>query len=189
MSFIAPPAARLFAVVGPSGAGKDTLIRAAVAADPSIHWARRAITRPPAPTEPFESLDPLEFAARLKAGDFALHWEAHGLRYGVPQAELAPLEAGRTVIFNGSRAALPKARILFPDMGVILITAPVEVLAARLAARGRETEADVAARLRRAGFELPRSLSPAILTNDSTPEAGAARLLQLLGRRPASQKA
>ena len=70
---------RLIAIVGPSGAGKDTLLRLALAADPRLHWARRTITRPPASSEPFESVSEDDFLRRQAAGEFALHWAAHGL--------------------------------------------------------------------------------------------------------------
>ena len=142
---------RLFVVVGPSGAGKDTLLAGAVAAEPRLHWARRVITRPSsAGGEPFEGVNETEFAARLARGEFALHWQAHGLHYGVPSVELAPLAQGRDVVVNGSRAALAEAQVAFPDLIVLHITAPLDVLADRLAARGRETRADIAARLARA---------------------------------------
>lgn len=172
---------RLFFVVGPSGAGKDTLLSGAVAADPSLHWARRVITRPEsAGGEPFEGVDEAEFSARLKRGDFALHWQAHGLQYGVPRAELAPLDAGLNVVLNGSRAALAQARAAFPDLAVLHITAPVAVLADRLFARGRETRADIEARLERASLTLPKDVPVIEVVNDATPEIGVARLLQAL---------
>ena len=83
---------RLFVVVGASGAGKDTLLAGAVKADPTLYWARRVITRPEVSGgEPFEGVDRASFDARRAAGEFALNWEAHGLSYGVPKAELAPL--------------------------------------------------------------------------------------------------
>ena len=66
---------RLFAVVGPSGAGKDTLMAAARAARPGLVLVRRVITRPEsAGGEDFEGVGETEFALRLAAGDFALHW-------------------------------------------------------------------------------------------------------------------
>lgn len=171
----------LFAVVGPSGAGKDTLLAGALAARPDLACVRRVITRPEmAGGENFEGVDDNEFARRLAAGDFALHWQAHGLRYGIPAAALAPRAVGRDVVFNGSRAALPEARRRFPEMAVILVTAPVAVIAARLAARGRESEADIAERLFRAGFDLPEGISPRVVMNDGTPEAGIARFLAAL---------
>ncbi len=78
---------RLFIVVGPSGAGKDTLIAGAKVLRPDLHWARRVITRAEvAGGEPFEGVSLEEFNTRRDAGEFALHWQAHGLSYGVPFA-------------------------------------------------------------------------------------------------------
>ena len=170
--------AQIFVVVGPSGAGKDTLLAGASAVDPTLHWARRVITRPEtAGGEPFEGVDDAGFDARLRAGEFALHWQAHRLRYGVPHAQLAPLDQGRTVLFNGSRAALLAVKIVYPDLIVIRISAPSAVLAQRLAARGRESIADIAARLQRASYDLPDSLTVIDVANDTTPDIGVQRLL------------
>jgi phosphonate metabolism protein PhnN/1,5-bisphosphokinase (PRPP-forming) len=169
---------RLFFVVGPSGAGKDTLLSGAIAADPALHWARRVITRPEtAGGEPFEGVTEAEFTTRLARGDFALNWDAHSLSYGVPFAQLPQ---GRDVILNGSRAAISQARAAFPSLRVINITAPVTVLADRLAARGRESRADIAARLSRADLSLPGDLPVIEIVNDATPAQGVVRLLQAL---------
>lgn len=172
---------QVFAIVGPSGAGKDTLIAGAVALEPRLHWARRVITRPSEPGgEPYESVTEAEFDRRLNLADFALHWRAHGLRYGVPRAELAVRASGRTVLFNGSRAALVAAQQAFPDLQVIVITAPPAVLAARLAGRGRESEAAIAARLARAPYALPPGLPVSEVVNDGPVERGIARLHAVL---------
>ncbi len=168
---------QLFVVVGPSGAGKDTLMAGASAADPCLHWARRVITRPEtAGGEPFEGTDEAGFDARLTRGDFALHWQAHRLRYGVTAAELAPLLAGRSVMVNGSRAALPAVQGAYPGLVVIRVSAPSAVLAARLAARGRESLTDIAARLQRASYDLPDGLTVLEVVNDATPQIGIERL-------------
>ncbi|PTE19771.1 phosphonate metabolism protein/1,5-bisphosphokinase (PRPP-forming) PhnN [Cereibacter changlensis JA139] len=178
---------RLFAVVGPSGAGKDTLIALARQRLP-LHVVRRIITRPEeAGGEPFEGVTEAEFARRREAGDFALHWEAHGLCYGIPAAELSVLDAGRDVLFNGSRVALPLAEARFPGLAVILVTAPAAVLAERLAARGRETRGEIEARLERAGFDLPPLADLRRVDNDATPETGAARFIEALRRRPQTE--
>lgn len=172
---------QLYVVVGPSGAGKDTLLAGAVGQRPDLHWARRVITRPGvAGGEPYEGVSEQAFASRLAAGEFALHWRAHGLGYGVAGAELAPLAVGRDVVMNGSRAALPEIARAFPAMRVVLVTAPPEVLAARLARRGREAAGEVAARLARGGFDLPPGVAAVTVVNDATPEAGVARLLAAL---------
>jgi phosphonate metabolism protein PhnN/1,5-bisphosphokinase (PRPP-forming) len=171
----------LFFIVGPSGAGKDTLIAGAIAADPSLIWARRCITRPEtAGGEPFEGLSEAQFDARLQADDFDLHWAAHGLRYGVPHASLAPLAKEQNVLLNGSRGAIAQARAIFPDMRIITITAPDHILAQRLAARGRESAIDIAQRLERARFALPSGVFAIEVINDGAPEMGIARLLQAI---------
>jgi len=167
--------AGLFAIVGPSGAGKDTLIAGARALAPDLVVVRRVITRPTeAGGEDFDGVSPAEFALRRSAGDFALDWQAHGLSYGIPAAQIDP---ARRVLFNGSRAALPAARARFPGLVVVLVTAPAAVLAARLAGRGRETMEEIAQRLERAGFDLPGGRQVRRVFNDGTPDEGAARLL------------
>ncbi len=172
---------RLFLVVGPSGAGKDTLIAGVMADDPRLHWARRVITRPEtADGEPFEGVSRAAFQIRLARGDFALHWQAHGLDYGVPHDELAPLRAGRDVVVNGSRGAIARAIATYPDLKVIQITVPRALLAARLAARGRETGSQIADRLARADEPLPAGLHVIEVVNDTTAAEGIARLSQVL---------
>lgn len=168
----------IFAVVGPSGAGKDTLMAGALCKRPDLHLVRRVISRPTAARgEAFEGVTEAEFVRRKAAGAFALDWQAHGLSYGIPKAEL---ERPGDVIFNGSRLALPAARMTFPDLRIILVTAPDAVLAARLATRGRETVDDITARLARAGYALPTGIAAAVITNDATVEDGVAALLAAL---------
>jgi len=176
---------RLFAVVGPSGAGKDTLL-AGVCGPGGPHWVRRVITRPEsAGGEPFEGVSKAEFARREAAGDFALVWRAHGLAYGIPRDGLAPLAEGRDVLFNGSRAAMAESLAAFPDLCAIHITAPGPVLATRLAARGREAAEEVAARLARGVVPFPPGLPVIEVGNDATPEMGIARLRAALQGRGA----
>ncbi|MFA9230733.1 MAG: phosphonate metabolism protein/1,5-bisphosphokinase (PRPP-forming) PhnN [Microgenomates group bacterium] len=172
----------IFAIVGPSGAGKDTLIAGAMAQRPDLRLVRRVITRPEtAGGEDFEGVTEAEFATRRAAGEFAVYWRAHGLHYGIPRAQtLGPNLGQGPILFNGSRAALPSAKLAFPDLQVILVTAPDSVLAARLAQRGRESLDDITARLARASFALPQGISATTVVNDSTPAIGIVRLLAAL---------
>lgn len=171
---------RLIAVVGPSGAGKDTLIDAARKARPDLYFARRVITRPTeAGGEDYEGVTDFEFARRSEAGEFAFQWRAHGLSYGVPAEIDDALAEGRDVVFNGSRAALPGIAARYPNLRVVLVTAPNAVLANRLARRGRETRAEIEARLSRSRFETPEGA--VVVMNDGTVEAGTARFLNAIG--------
>lgn len=174
-------AGRAFAVVGPSGAGKDTLMAAAQAARPDLVLVRRVITRPEsAGGEPFEGVTAAEFARRRAAGDFALDWQAHGLCYGIPATVRDDLAAGRLVLFNGSRAMLPAAAAAFPGLAVLHVTAAPEVLATRLAARGRETAEEIARRLARAVDPFPPGLPVVEIRNDGALDTARAALLAAL---------
>lgn len=172
---------RIIAVVGPSGAGKDSLIAGAIAARPDLVWARRVITRPTAAGgEPFEGVSDTEFARRKSLGLFSLDWQAHDLSYGIPASIEAEMAAGRDVIFNGSRAALPDAMARFPTLIVVLVTASPAVLAQRLATRARETATDIAERLTRADFAMPQGIAPRIVVNDGSLARGIEDFLTAL---------
>lgn len=172
---------RIFAVVGPSGAGKDTLIAAAREARPDLVIVRRVITRPSeAGGEDFDGTTVEDFARRCAAGEFTLDWQAHGLCYGIPADQIALAASGRDVMFNGSRAALDVARDRLPGLRVIVVTAPDAVLAERLAGRGRESHAQIVDRLARASYALPEGFAVSVVLNDSTREVGAQRFLDAL---------
>lgn len=142
----------LVLVVGPSGAGKDTLLayaRARLARRAGISFARRRITRPTDATEDHVSLDQSAFDMGVALGRFPLHWQANGLSYALGEEVAREIAAGRIVVANGSRAAVAEARARFERVKLVHVTAPTEVLAARIAARGRESAEEVLARLAR----------------------------------------
>lgn len=174
---------RLFLVVGPSGAGKDSLIAAARERleTAGFHFVRRVITRPlDAGGEVHAEATAEEFAALEAAGRFALSWRAHGLAYGIPRSIDRELAAGRGVVANVSRAVIAPARAAYPGLRVLLVTAPPAVLAQRLAGRGRETPEAVAARLERAGYTEPQGPDVVRIVNDGPLEAAVPGFLAAL---------
>jgi ribose 1,5-bisphosphokinase len=172
----------LVVVVGPSGAGKDTLIglaRALCADDPNIVFPRRAVTRAASAAEDHDSVTPEQFDAAIGQGAYAFWWEAHGLRYALPAAIDAKLCDGKTVVCNVSRAVVGALRARYANLTVVLVTAPKAVLLARLAARGRESGGDVAQRLDRAA--AIDDIDPDIvIENIAEPHAGGAELAKVL---------
>lgn len=150
---IAPEPGMVIVVVGPSGAGKDSLMAIAArhfAGREDVHFVRRVITRESdAGGEEHESVGEAVFEALRSSGGFAVYWEAHGLKYGIPADTRDHLARGELVIVNGSRSVLERFRSAFERVRVINVTARPEVLAARLEARGRETRDDILNRLAR----------------------------------------
>ncbi|MFL4468848.1 phosphonate metabolism protein/1,5-bisphosphokinase (PRPP-forming) PhnN [Tateyamaria armeniaca] len=135
-------------------------------ADPRLGLVRRVITRPStAGGEAFDGVDMARFAAMRDAGDFALWWAAHGLHYGIPAGVDADLAAGHDMLANLSRGVLDAAQVRFPSLVIIALTAKPDVLASRLAGRGREDAADIARRLERAGSGIPDSINAVVIDN------------------------
>ncbi len=172
----------LFLVVGPSGAGKDTLLalaRTALAGDPRVRFVRRVITRPAdVGDEGHEAVDRMAFERRRDGGGFALWWAAHGLLYGIPVDIEDDLRRGRIVVASVSRAVLKWAVSAYSGR-VLEVSAPPGKLAERLLARGREGAEDIARRLARE-VPLDPELDVIRIVNDGTPEEGAARMMAAL---------
>ena len=141
------------AVVGPSGAGKDTLMsRAALhpGLDPRVRFARRIVTREAlVASEDHDSLDEAGFTRAAGEGAFSLAWSAHGLRYALPRAVSEELGRGRVVVANLSRRSLADAVRAFGALWVVEVTARPDVLLDRLSARGRESRDTILDRLGR----------------------------------------
>ncbi len=171
---------RLVVVVGPSGAGKDTLIACArirLADDPTILFPLRIVTRATSAAEHHQTISDRDFETVVEQGAFAFWWEAHGLKYALPADIDDDIRAGRTVVCNVSRGMVEALRRRYAHLRVVLVTAPADVLTMRLAARSRATDGDIAQRI---GRMAPpgAALSPDhVIENIGDLECGAARLV------------
>lgn len=159
---------RLIGVVGPSGVGKDTVMRALSEAHPGLRLVRRVITRTGgAVGEDCDVVTEREFETRCEAGAFALHWKAHGMSYGVPRGIDGQLAKGHDLLVNLSRSVLGQAQAQFPGFTTLVLTASKEVLRQRLIERGRESQSEVEGRLARRDFACPQELEAVIeIRND-----------------------
>jgi ribose 1,5-bisphosphokinase len=173
---------RLVLVVGPSGAGKDTLLglaKAACADDANIVFLRRAITRAATASEDNEQLSPGAFREAAERGAFAVNWEAHGHCYALRSAIDDDIRADRTVIANVSRSVIGTLRRAYVDVMVIAITAPPEILAERLASRERGSDGKIEQRLGRTVDDA--SATPDVtIVNISSAEYHARQLVRIV---------
>ena len=145
----------LFLVVGPSGAGKDSLKDAArqhFDGDPRLNFPRRYITRAAdAGGENHIAVTPAEFVNL----DLALRWSAHGMHYGISSETESYLDQGVSVVINTSRSVIQLAEAKYDQVVTLYVSVSKEILYQRLVARGRETEIDIQKRIERAeAFEV-----------------------------------
>lgn len=180
---------RLVLVVGPSGAGKDTIIagaKAACAGNPCIVFPRRIVTRAASAVEDHDTLNDTAFDQAVTDGGFAFWWQAHGLKYAIPLGIDDDIRAGHTVVCNVSRTIVVDVRTRYENVDIALVTAPADVLAARLAHRSRGSDGSLDLRLQR--NDIFTAFRPDhTIDNNSTPEQATHRLLDLINtseRRP-----
>ncbi len=156
-------------VMGPAGAGKDSVLRYArqrLDGRYPVVFAHRYITRPQGnDIEDYIALSPGEFALRKRRGLFAFDWSAYGFRYGIGVEIRAWRAAGLTVVIDGSRAHFARHAARLPGVLPVLITVDEAELRRRLIRRGREGRAAIERRLRRARKFAPKH--PALVTIDN----------------------
>jgi ribose 1,5-bisphosphokinase len=138
--------------MGPSGAGKDSVIdgaREQLARIP-VHVARRIITRSAESVgEQAIGVSAQRFSVMQQSGDFAMNWRANGHDYGISVDINRRLADGGHVLVNGSRDYLPEAQRRYPDLLPIVLIVERSVLRQRLQRRARENEEEIAQRLQR----------------------------------------
>lgn len=174
---------RFIAVVGPSGVGKDSVMEGLAAARPDLVRVRRVITRPSdAGGEEFDGVDAAGFERMRAAGMFALAWQAHGLSYAIPATVHDVMAGGRDALANLSRGVVARAMEVFGPghVHVLAVSARPEILAERLAERGREGAEEIAARLARAAPMMPLGLRLTEIDNSGALDDSIAAALAAL---------
>jgi ribose 1,5-bisphosphokinase len=175
---------RLVAVVGPSGAGKDTLInlaRVACADEGAIVFPRRVVTREASRFEDNAEVSMEAFRQARDRGEFAIHWEAHGHGYALRRGIDDEINAGRTVVANVSRTVVEALRRAYAEVTVVLVTAPPEILAERLAMRERGSDGEIVHRLGRAVDDVRADVT---IVNVGNVEHRARELLAVIRSSP-----
>ena len=166
---------RLVLVVGPSGGGKDTLIRYArdaLGPDTGFEFPRRIVTRAASADEDNLSVDRERFDRLLSEGAIAISWTAHGLSYGLPSEIDSALRRGRTAVCNVSRTVIGALRDRYADVFVVEVTASPAVLARRLESRRRPDDGDPVRRLARSSEIGTSPADVTVLNESSVDDAG-----------------
>ena len=151
----------LIVLSSPSGAGKSTISRMLLAADPEITMSISATTRPKRPGEredvDYHFVDDAEFERMVAEGDFVEWAPVFGYRYGTPKAPVkAALKAGRDILFDIDWQGTQQLQAAMgEDLVRIFILPPsMAELERRLHARGTDSEEVIADRMARAASEI-----------------------------------
>lgn len=151
----------LIVLSSPSGAGKTTISRMLLEADPEITMSVSATTRPRRPGEvddvDYHFVTEADFDRLIAAGEFVEWAHVFGYRYGTPKAPVkAALREGRDILFDIDWQG---ARQLEPDFGehlvtIFLLPPSMGELERRLQARGTDSAEVIVDRMRRAADEI-----------------------------------
>ncbi len=138
-------------------------------------FPRRAVTREPSAFENNEAVTPADFDRGVAAGAYALWWRAHEHGYGIARTIDDEIGRGHVVVVNASRTIIDAARQTYQRLAVVLITAPADVLAERLAARRRDSDGNLGGRLQRASLATEGE-PDLVISNVGAVEDGAGKL-------------
>lgn len=150
----------LFVVTAPSGAGKSSLIRAALAEEPAIRLSVSYTTRAPRAGEQdgreYHFVDAPVFEAMVERGEFLECAEVHGNRYGTSQKVIDDtLARGEDLLLEIDWQGAAQVRRLYSGCVTIFILPPsVDELGHRMRTRGLDSEAVIARRLANAHEEM-----------------------------------
>ena len=151
---------RLFVITAPSGAGKTSLTKALLAAEPSLKLSTSYTTRAPRPGErdgrEYHFVDEPTFLAMRDRGEFLENALVHGNRYATSKRVISEtLERGEDLILEIDWQGAAQVRKLYPDaIGIFILPPSMEELEKRLRGRGQDAEAVIERRLANAQAEI-----------------------------------
>ncbi len=154
------PKGTLFVVSAPSGAGKTSIVRAALSRDPMLTVSVSFTTRPQRPTEEngrdYQFVAVSAFEQMLDRGEFLEHARVFGHHYGTSAPWVqSQLEAGRDVVLEIDWQGAQQVCRVMPECASVFILPPSrKALKDRLKARGEDQREVIDERLESAISEM-----------------------------------
>jgi len=150
----------LYIISAPSGAGKTSLVKALIDAQPQIRVSVSHTTRAMRPGEVdgvnYHFVDRTEFVWMIEHGDFLEQAEVFGNLYGTSQSHLQQtLDEGHDLILEIDWQGAQQVRKVMPDARSIFILPPTQqALRQRLTNRGQDSDEIIEGRMREAVSEM-----------------------------------
>ncbi|WP_191490179.1 guanylate kinase [Pseudomonas sp. FEN] len=150
----------LYIISAPSGAGKTSLVKALIDAEPQIRVSVSHTTRAMRPGEAngvnYHFVDRAEFVRMVEHGDFLEQAEVFGNLYGTSQSHLQQtLDEGHDLILEIDWQGAEQVRRQMPAARSIFILPPSQqALRQRLTNRGQDSDAIIEGRMREAVSEM-----------------------------------
>lgn len=180
----------LLVVSAPSGGGKTTLVKSAMAAEPSLQLSVSCTTRKPRDGEvdgvDYRFVSQQSFREFLEEGEFVEWAEVFDHAYATPRTPLdAAIGEGRDILLDVDIQGARSLRKAYPKdaVGIFVMPPSAAVLETRLRARGTDDEAQIARRLARVREEVSAAREVGVydylIVNDDR-EKAAADLLSII---------
>ena len=163
----------LFAISGPSGVGKGTLVKMLLEGDENLVSSVSCTTRAPrageTDGEDYFFIDRETFEKKIAAGGFLEYDEHFGNYYGTPLSFVEETLQKKSVILEIDVKGAMSAKAKKPDTVTIFIAPPsAEELKKRLRGRHSESEEQIAERVARAEYE--ESFAPQLYGDQRRPQ-------------------
>ncbi len=153
-------AGNIFLITAPSGAGKSSLVNALLSQDPDLRLSVSCTTRAPREGETdgkdYYFVTETQFLAMQAADELLESAHVHGNYYGTPRAlMIQAVQEGQDILLEIDWQGAAQVRKLLPSVtGVFILPPSVHSLEQRLRARGKDSEAVIAARMAAAESEI-----------------------------------
>lgn len=177
---------KLFAVSGPSGVGKNTVLNRVMQLRENVQYSVSATSRAMRPGEingtSYYFVTRAEFEQMIAAGELLEHAEYVGNYYGTPiKPILDALEKGVDVVMDVDVVGALNIKKRLPETVLVFLTAPsLQEIRRRLQSRGDVDGVTAEKRMERAKWEYSQAYQYEYLVVNDTVEHAAAEMCAIM---------